>query len=104
MEENPSIVTDRTLAIGVGVSDHLKVHYQFHTMFMKSHQEILYLKEIFQNVHFRLLDAIDHLQNPASVDKTQITTSRTPTSQDCLKMGILYGLDEIAVLTKIANF
>ena len=61
MEQNMSTVIYRTLLIGFGVSDHIKVHYQFHTMFMQTHQEILYLKEIFQNVHSRCLDALDHL-------------------------------------------
>ena len=38
-------------------------------IFLQTHQEALYIKEIFQNVHFKFLDALDHLQNhPKSVD------------------------------------
>ena len=37
MEENLSMVTDRTLPIGVGVSDNMKVHYQFQTMCKQTH-------------------------------------------------------------------
>ena len=44
------MITDRTLPIGVRVSDHIKVHYQFCTMFMPTHQEILYLKS--NNSHY----------------------------------------------------
>ena len=60
MEQNLSLVIHRTLSIGVRVSDHIKVHHQFHTKF-KQIQEILYLKEIFQNVHLRFLGVLDHL-------------------------------------------
>ena len=58
MEQNLSMVIDGTLPI---VSAHLKAHYQFHTMFIQTHQEMLYLKEVFQNVHLRFLDALDLL-------------------------------------------
>ena len=51
MEQNFSTVTDSTLPICVGLSDHLKVHYQLCIMFIQTHQKIVYLKEIFQNVH-----------------------------------------------------
>ena len=61
MEQNLSTVIDRALPIGAGVSDHIIVHYQFHTMFMQTHQEILYLKEIFLNMHSRFPDALDCL-------------------------------------------
>ena len=47
MEQSLSMIIDRTPALGVGVSDHIKIHYQFHAMFTWTHQEILYLKEIF---------------------------------------------------------
>ena len=74
------MVIDRTSSIGVGVSVHTKVHYQFHTMFMQNQQENLYLKKIFQNVHSRFLDALEHLQiHPASVDSTKTTTPGTTT-------------------------
>ena len=36
-----STVTDRIPPTGIGVSDHIKVHYQFHIMFMLLHQEII---------------------------------------------------------------
>ena len=61
IEQNLSTVIDRIPPIGVGVSDHIKVHYKFCTMFMQINQEILYLKEIFQNVHSRFIDALGHL-------------------------------------------
>ena len=68
MEQSLSMATDRTPPIGVGVSDHLKVYYQFHTILMQTHQEILYLKKIFQNMHLRFLDALDHqCQNSISI-------------------------------------
>ena len=89
LKQSLCTVNDRTPPLGVGVSAHIKVHYQFCTMFMKTHQEILYLEEIFQNVHLRFLDALDHLSNyPAPVDDT---TLRTPTSQDHLKRSVLSG-------------
>ena len=78
-----SMVIARTLHLGVRVSDHIKVHHQFHTMFMQTHQEILHLKEIFQNTHSRFLDALDYLYNhPASTNDTETATPRAPTSQD----------------------
>ena len=52
---------DRTLPLGVGVSAHVKVQYQFHTVFLQTCQAILYLKGIFENMHMRFLDALDHL-------------------------------------------
>ena len=60
MKQNVSPVITKTLLIGIGLSDQIKVHYQFHTMFMQTHQEFLYLKTIYPNVHFRFLDAIGH--------------------------------------------
>ena len=41
MEWNISMVIHRTDLIGVGVADHMKIHYQFHTIFMQTHHEIL---------------------------------------------------------------
>ena len=42
MEPKLSMVIHRTLLIGVGVSDHIKVYYQFYTMFMETHHKNLY--------------------------------------------------------------
>ena len=43
----------------------------------------VYLKEIFQNMHLRFLNASDpQCNHPASVDDTETTTPRTSTSQD----------------------
>ena len=56
MEQNLSTVIDRTSPTGVGVSAHIKLHDQFHTMFMQTHQEMLYLKEIFHSMDSRFLD------------------------------------------------
>ena len=53
MEWNVFMVIDRTPPLGVGVSSHIKVHYQFQTMFIQTCQEILYPKEIFHNMHSR---------------------------------------------------
>ena len=98
MEHNLPIVIIKMLPIGVGVPDHIKVHYQFYTVFMQPHQEISYVKEIFQNMHWRFLDALDHLQNHwASVDGTETTTLRIPISQDYLKRSLLSGLGEIVI-------
>ena len=82
-----SMVTDRTPTLGVAISDHIKVLYQFCTMFMETHQEILYLEEIFQNMYLIFLNLLEHLQNhhPALVDDSETTTSRTPTSLNHLK-------------------
>ena len=46
MEENLSMFIDRTPPLGVGVSAHVKEHYHSHNMFLQTHQEILYLKDI----------------------------------------------------------
>ena len=37
------------------------------------------------------------MNHPASVDDTETTTSRTPTSEDCLKRSILSGLGKIVM-------
>ena len=42
MEQNVSTVIDRTPPLGIGVPAHVKEYYQFDTMFMQTHQEILY--------------------------------------------------------------
>ena len=86
MEQNLSMVIDPTSPLGVGVSAHIKLHYQFHTLFLQTHQHILYLQKVLQNVHLKFLDAWDHLQShPASVDDTETTTHRIPNSQDSIK-------------------
>ena len=96
MEQNLSTVIIRTMPISVGVSAHIKVYYQFCSMFMQTHQEMLYLKEIFQNMHSRFADALDHLLNhPAPVDDNETPTSEIPDSQDCPKRSIPSELDEI---------
>ena len=52
-------------------------------MFLQTHQEILYLNEIFQNIHSKFLDILDYLQNhPASVGYSEAATSRICTSWD----------------------
>ena len=77
MEQNLSIIIDKTPSLGAGVSEHIKVHNQFCTVFLQAHQEILYLKEIFQNIHSKFLDALDHLWiHPISVGDTYDTASR----------------------------
>ena len=79
MEQNLSTVINITSHTSVGISDHMEVHDQFHTMFLQTHQEIFYLREIFQSVYSRFFDASDHLQNhPASVDDIETTTPKTP--------------------------
>ena len=52
---------NRTPLIATGVSDHIKLHYQFCMMFMQTHQELLYHKKIFQNMHSGFLDSLDHV-------------------------------------------
>ena len=69
------MVTDTTPPLGFGASGHIKVYYQFHTMFTQMHQEIVHLRDIL-NVHLRYQDTIDHPQNhSALVDDTETTTS-----------------------------
>ena len=69
-------------------------------MFMQTHQDILYLKDIFHNVHLRFLDALGHLWNhPALVDDTKTTIPGVPNSQYHLKRIVLSGLGEIAMST-----
>ena len=98
MEPKMSTILGRMPHIGVCVSDHMKVHYQFHTIFLQTHQEILYLIEIFQSVHSRFLDFLDHLlKHPALVDDTETATPTTSTSQDYSKRSILSGLGEIVM-------
>ena len=63
IEMNISTITGGMPYIGVSISDYKKVYYQFHTMFLQTHQEILYLKEIFQTVHSRFLDTLNHQWN-----------------------------------------
>ena len=40
MEQNLSMVIDKTPPVGVGVSVHIKVHYQLQAMFLQTHSEI----------------------------------------------------------------
>ena len=98
MEQNLSMVINRMQSLGVWMSAHVKVQYKFHIMFLQTHQDILYLKQIFQDIKSKYLDALNHLQNqPASVDNTETTISQTPNSQDCSKRSILSGLGQIVV-------
>ena len=93
MEKNISIAINRTL-----LECQLTLTKLTHTL--TPNQEILYLNEIFQNVHLRFLDALDHLQNhPTSMDDTEMTTPRTQNSQDHSKRSILSGLGEIEMST-----
>ena len=55
--QNLSMAMNRMSPLCVGVAAHVKVHYKFCTMFSQSHQEILYLKEIFHNMYSGFLDA-----------------------------------------------
>ena len=67
-------------------------------MFMQIYQEISYLKVIFQNVHSRFLDALDHLQNHAtSEDDSESRTRRTPITQGYSKRSILSRLGKIVM-------
>ena len=80
MKQNLLTVIIRMALIGVAVSDHIKVHYQFYTMFMLMHEEIILLNEIYLNGFLRFLYALDHLQNHwASVDYTETTIQWVPT-------------------------
>ena len=82
MEQHLSTVIHQTPTLGVGVSAHIKVHYQLWTMFLQT-QHILDLKKVFQNIHSKFLDILDHLWNDnVPVDDTDITTTKIPTSWD----------------------
>ena len=54
MEQNLSMVINRTLPLGVGVSPHIKVHPQVCTIFMQPHQEILYLNRDISGCAFEI--------------------------------------------------
>ena len=55
-------------------------------MFLLTHQEALYLKEIFQNVHSKFFDTLDHLWNhPEVVEDSEAIAVQVPTSQNCSK-------------------
>ena len=48
MELNMSTIIGRTPHIGVGVSNHMKVHYQFTTMFLKAIKKFYILTRHFK--------------------------------------------------------
>ena len=74
MEWNLAMVINQTVALGTGMSVHINIHYQFCIMFLQTYQEILCLKEIFQNIYSKVLDILGHLWNhPASVQDTKTT-------------------------------
>ena len=51
-------------------------------MFYK-HIKVLYVKEIFQNIHYKFLNVLDHIwNNPASVEDSETTTTWVQNSQD----------------------
>ena len=67
-------------------------------MFIQTHQEILYLKEIFKNVHLRLVNALDHLQNHcASIDNAKTTTPRAQNIHDHSKRSLISELGKIVM-------
>ena len=63
MEQNFSMVIAQTPPLSISVSAHNKLHYQFHMMFYQTHQEFLYFKKVFQEIHSKFVEAIDPLQN-----------------------------------------
>ena len=65
MEQNLSTVINRTPYTGVGVSDYMTEHYQFHIIFFQTHQESFYLKEIFKSVHSRFLGTRSFMKSPS---------------------------------------
>ena len=82
MERNLSTVIGKTLPLDVGLSAKMKIYYQIY-MFTETHQEILYFKEIFSEHAFRIPRCPTPSTNhPATIDDTETTASRTPTSQD----------------------
>ena len=71
------MVIDQTSPQGTGVAAYLYVYHQFCMMLLQTDQEALDLKEIFQNIHFKFLDALDHLQNhPTEVEDPKSTTTQ----------------------------
>ena len=65
-------------------------------MFLQTHQEALYFGEIFQNVHFKFLNVLDHLQNhSATVEDAEATSLLVPTNQDYVQISVLSGIGEI---------
>ena len=83
MEQSLSMVTDLTLPLGVGVSAHIKVHFNLILCFYKPSKRF-YMLAIFHNMFLKFLNALDHQQNhPASIDDAETTTLRIPASQHC---------------------
>ena len=83
MESDLSKVEDQVPPRNVEVASYLKKYHQCQKMFLQAHQEALYLAEIFQNVHLKFLDLLDHLQShPVAVKTTKTTVSPPPTGQN----------------------
>ena len=58
MKGDLSKVIQQTPPSSVEVGKHIKVHY--HTIFLQAHQKVLYLQKIFQSVHSKFSDVLDH--------------------------------------------
>ena len=98
MESNMSTIIHRMSWIGVGVSDYTKIYHQFHTMILPTHLENLYLKELFQSVHSRFLDALDLLWNhPVSVVKVKQLPQKPLLVKTVHKRNVLSGIGEIVM-------
>ena len=61
MERNLPKVIEGSPPQGVEVGAYFEVHFKFCMMFLQTHQEALYLKEIFQNVPSKFFDALHYL-------------------------------------------
>ena len=86
MKGNLFMIIDQTPHLGVGVRAYLKAHYKLHMMFLQTHQEVFYLKEILQNIHSTFLGTLDHQWKcSASVEHSETTTTRPPTSKEPLE-------------------
>ena len=87
-EQNLSTIIIRTAPNGVGLSDHIKVHYQFHTMVMQTHQQILYLRDI-SKCAFDISRCLRSYTKPLSIhNDTEITTPRIPINHDYSRRSI----------------
>ena len=62
---------------------------------LQAHQEALYLAEIFQSVHHKFLDALDHLSShPCAVKATDTTVSLPSTGHNQSMRRIFSSLSE----------
>ena len=66
MEQNLSMAIHRKLLIGVGVSDHLKVYYQFHTKFKQHIKNFISYGDVSEHA-FKILGCLRSPIKPSNI-------------------------------------